>query len=137
MTMSKAIGLLVAALAVTLLTVAAQQAAPPAWPASGQPGFGPVQLQVQEHGVVLTATVSQVVADRDGHLIRIVTLSQVGKRDGADEVLSVGTANPGVNDTWPFGSGSGTWSVTVKPKQGLTWGRVNTNDDLVITAKND
>ena len=137
MTMTKAIGLVVSALAVSLLSVAAKQVAPPAWPASGQPGFGPVQMQVQEHGVVLTATVSQVVADRDGHLVRIVTLSQVGKRDGADEVLSVGTATLGINDAWPFGFGSGTWSVTVKPKQGLTWGRVNTNDDIVITAMND
>lgn len=136
MTKFKVIGLLAATLAITLVTVAAHPAASHGWPERGQPGFAPVQLQVQQHGVVLTATVSAVVADRDGHLVRIVTLSQVGKRDGAEEVLAVGTANPGVDTSWPFGSGSGAWSVTVQPKKGLTWGQVSTGDDLVITAKN-
>ena len=134
MTMTKSISLLVTSLAVALLTVAAHQSAPAGWPESGQPGFESVQLQVQQHGVTLTATVSNVVADRSGHLLRVVTLSQVGKRDGTDELLSVGTASPGVNDAWPFGAGSGKWMATVQPKDGLTWGRVLNEGDLVITG---
>ncbi len=132
--MGKSTSLLVAALAVACLAFAAHQAAPAAWPEPGQPGYGPVQLQVHQNDVTLSATVSQVVADRDGYLVRIVTLSQVGDGRSEDRILSVGTANPSVNTSWPFGAGSGTWHATVQPREGLTWGLVNTASDLVITS---
>lgn len=135
--MKRCMSLLIAVGVIALLTIAAQNAATHSWPASGQPGYRPVQLQTEQHGVTLTATVSAIVADRDGHLLRVVTLSQVGKLDGKEEILCVGTASPGVNDAWPFGAGSGKWLAKVQPKGSLTWGLVGSSDDLVISVKHE
>lgn len=137
MTTFKSLAELALFVCVTFAAVTSSQAAASNWPEPGEPGSERIMHQFEESGVTITLTVSEVVADRAGHLTRFVTLSEVGTLDGGDNIVSANVSNVRLDRAHAVGGGSDSWNVQVEPVAGMAWAGVHDFDDVVVTARFD
>jgi hypothetical protein len=72
--------------------------------------------------------VSDVVALRDGTLVRMTALTLVGEWG-----MSLGMHH--LDESERIGGGSGSKSVYASPRPGLTWGEVDDDEDVVIEIR--